>query len=72
MTQVPRPAPCTYDDAVWRKSSFSGGNTACIEVAPLANGAAVRDSKSHGNGTLMFSESAWRTFNDALRDEKLT
>jgi hypothetical protein len=31
--------------AAWRKSSYSGSGNACVEVADLPGGTAVRDSK---------------------------
>ncbi|MDT0270681.1 DUF397 domain-containing protein [Streptomyces sp. DSM 44915] len=45
----------------WRKSSYSGGNGNCLEVAPLAGdgGRAVRDSKAPAGPVLMFSNSQW-------------
>jgi len=36
----------------WRKSSFSGGDNECVEVAHLDDAVAVRDSKNPDGPTL--------------------
>jgi hypothetical protein len=43
----------------------SGGN--CVEMAGLASGIAVRDSKEPERAVLAFSDRAWRNFVAALR-----
>ncbi len=40
---------------VWRKSSFTG-NENCVEVALVAGGFAVRDSKDPGGPVLVFPQ----------------
>jgi hypothetical protein len=41
----------------WRKSSFSGANGNCVEVAPTADGGtAVRDSKNPDGPALFFTK----------------
>ncbi|NUT32030.1 MAG: DUF397 domain-containing protein [Hamadaea sp.] len=50
-------------DAAWRKSSRSspsGDN--CVEVAVLADGVAVRDSKNRDGDVLRFTGEEWAAF----------
>jgi len=55
--------------AVWRKSSYSGGNGGnCVEVASNLPGiVAVRDSKDREGPALIFTPDAWRAFVDDIR-----
>jgi hypothetical protein len=50
----------------WRKSSHSGGQGACVEIAgPAAGAVAVRDSKDPLGPQLFFSTEAWNAFASA-------
>ncbi|MFJ1599313.1 DUF397 domain-containing protein [Streptomyces sp. NPDC088261] len=50
-------------DAVWVKSSYSGTNGNCIEIAALADGyQAVRDSKIRSSPTLVFTPTQFTAF----------
>jgi hypothetical protein len=51
----------------WRKSSRSAGAGACVEVAEVPGGVAVRDSKDPDGPTLRFAEQSWRAFVGAVR-----
>ncbi|MEV6986237.1 DUF397 domain-containing protein [Sphaerisporangium sp. NPDC051017] len=54
-----------YDlsDATWRKSSASGAENNCVEIADLPGGAkAVRDSKNPDRDPLRFTSSEWAAF----------
>jgi hypothetical protein len=47
----------------WRKSSYSGSNNDCVEIAELPGGArAVRDSKHPEGGYLRFMPGEWQAF----------
>ena len=48
--------------AVWRKSSRSGGDGQCVEVAQLDQEVAVRDSKDPDGPVLVFTPEEWQTF----------
>jgi hypothetical protein len=54
--------------AAWRKSSHSGANGDCVEVArPAAGLIAVRDSKDPAGPRLAFTPGRWRAFTTAVR-----
>jgi Domain of unknown function (DUF397) len=54
--------------AEWRKSSYSGQDGNCVEVARNLPGlVAVRDSKEPGGAKLAVSRGTWRAFLPALR-----
>lgn len=58
--------------ATWRKSTRSGNEGACVEVADSLPGAiAVRDSKDPHGPALTFRPHAWTTFTTALRDHQI-
>ncbi len=46
----------------WMKSSYSAQEGECVEVAPLPNGVAVRDSKDSDGPVLRFTADEWRAF----------
>jgi hypothetical protein len=56
-------------NAIWRKSSYSGGNGGdCVEIVVLSdNSRAVRDSKDPGGPVLAFRPDEWRAFTAAIK-----
>lgn len=56
------------DRAVWRKSTYSGGNGSCVEIADLGTAVAVRDSKVPGGPKLVFGPAQWHTFARSVKD----
>ncbi|WP_418957582.1 DUF397 domain-containing protein [Streptomyces tritici] len=47
----------------WTKSSYSGGNGACVEVkSPVLASIAVRDSKAPEGPSLTFASHSWNAF----------
>lgn len=73
MTDTPKGrAPHAPDlrGADWFKSSHSGGEQACVEMADVraAHGAvAVRDSKDPDGPALVFSDVGWSAFIAAIQ-----
>ncbi|MGX2996288.1 DUF397 domain-containing protein [Streptomyces sp. JNUCC 64] len=51
------------EDAIWRKSSHSGGDYGqCLEIAERGNAVHVRDSKSRDSVALTFTIAQFTTF----------
>ncbi|WP_213454683.1 DUF397 domain-containing protein [Rhizomonospora bruguierae] len=57
------------DSVKWFKSSRSGNNGACVEVAHLGKDAVgVRDTKARGQGpNLTFTRAEWDAFIDGAK-----
>ena len=68
--------------AAWRKSSYSGANGSCVEVAPVPGAAAaaagpaetiaVRDSKDRRGPALTFTSRQWRSFAAGIKAGELS
>lgn len=55
-------------DVEWRKSSYSNGSGGeCVEVAPHAHRALIRDSKDPDGPVLDFAAGAWDAFVRAVK-----
>jgi hypothetical protein len=50
----------------WRKSSYSGGQSDCVEVK-LDRSVGIRDTKAREQGQLTVTPSAWAAAVSALR-----
>jgi hypothetical protein len=55
-------------DGVWHKSSASGANGECVEVAFTDGGVRIRHSQEPHGAVLHFSHSEWRAFLAGARD----
>ena len=51
----------------WRKAQASTANGACVEVAVVPGGVAVRDSKNPGGPVLVCRTAQWQVFLCDLR-----
>lgn len=59
--------------SIWRKSSYSGDQGNCVEIAGHDRRVLVRDTKQHGHGpTLQFPADAWKAFAKDLKKRLTT
>ncbi|MET9532862.1 MULTISPECIES: DUF397 domain-containing protein [unclassified Streptomyces] len=56
----------------WRKSSYSGGQSDCVEVAHgVTSAMPVRDSKNPAGPAIVIRDTAWGAFIDAVVTDTL-
>jgi hypothetical protein len=61
------------DRPAWRTSTFGSGNgDGCVEVAPIPDGIAVRDTKDRTRTPHTYSRPAWESLLAAVRTGELT
>ncbi|WP_020576964.1 DUF397 domain-containing protein [Actinopolymorpha alba] len=56
-----------FENAAWRKSSFSVHQQNCVEVAPVDGGVAVRDTKDRQGPVLTFPAGEWKAFTSSVK-----
>jgi hypothetical protein len=56
----------------WKKSSYSTAQGNCVEVAPVREGTAVRDSKNPAGPVLRFPADSWRAFIGAVKSGRIS
>jgi Domain of unknown function (DUF397) len=64
------PAPDAADKTFWYKSSYSNGGGNCIEIARLADGVGVRDSKAKAGPVILVPSSVWSAFIVEVRSDR--
>ncbi|WP_338599191.1 DUF397 domain-containing protein [Saccharopolyspora sp. SCSIO 74807] len=52
----------------WRKSSYSGNQTNCVEVGRLGDRPAIRDSKDRTGRILTVTPEKWTAFLNMLKN----
>lgn len=62
MSSPQRPTPTELVTAPYRKSTFSGANNECVEIAELGPWIGVRDSKNPAQPALCFAADDFATF----------
>ena len=61
--------PTDLGTLTWRKSSYSTGNAACVEVARTPGAVALRDAKDANGPGLFVSPTVFASFVRSLRTE---
>lgn len=49
----------TLSTAAWRKATYSGNTTDCVEVARTTSAVGLRDTKRRDGGALAVPSTAW-------------
>ena len=56
----------------WKKSSYSTAQGNCVEVAPVREATAIRDSKNPAGPVLRFPADSWRAFIGAVKSGRIS
>ncbi|GAA1094921.1 hypothetical protein GCM10009605_34910 [Nocardiopsis composta] len=56
---------------LWVKSTYSQSEAACVEVAMLGLETGIRDSKNPEAGHLMFGDTEWAAFLQAVKNSEV-
>jgi hypothetical protein len=59
------------DALQWRKARLSAANGACVEIASMVTGVAIRDSKNPDGAILKCTADTFHSFLDAAKKGKL-
>jgi Domain of unknown function (DUF397) len=57
------------NNPAWRKSTYSGGEGNCVEVADDRNRVMVRDTNDRTGVILRFTADAWQTFASRVKTD---
>ncbi|MEU5845149.1 MULTISPECIES: DUF397 domain-containing protein [Saccharopolyspora] len=60
----------THGLSGWRKSTYSGANTGCVEVGSAPDLVGIRDTKDRDSGTLAVPREAWARFVAAVKADR--
>ncbi|MGW3471369.1 DUF397 domain-containing protein [Saccharopolyspora sp. NPDC000995] len=52
----------------WRKASYSGQQSACVEIGSFGDGAAVRDTKDRAAGYFTTTTDQWSAFIASIKN----
>ncbi|MGH3948241.1 MAG: DUF397 domain-containing protein [Pseudonocardiaceae bacterium] len=55
-------------ERIWRKSSYSGSESACVEVKITDDGVLVRDTKDRSKPAHSYTHPEWRAFIAGAKD----
>lgn len=72
MSSPRRPSPAALAATLYRKSSYSGANNECVEIAELGPWVGVRDSKDPTGPTLCFAADDFAAFLTDVRNGSFT
>lgn len=61
-----------FSRAPWRKSSYSGNQGSCVEVAPVPGMVGIRDTKDRARGHFAVTRTSWAAFARATANGELT
>lgn len=59
-----------FPTAAWRKATYSGNSTDCVEVARSGNAVGLRDTKDRDGGALTVQGTVWAGLRGTLSSSR--